>query len=69
MYAKQSGGLNRFDLLFRKNPFRGEYTIFAGLAECIKFTSDFHFEKSDIEFLRSILPSTCEVCVWCKSSA
>ena len=57
------GLFNRFDLLFRKNPFRGEYTVFAGLGECIKFASDFHFKASDIEFLRSILPVTCEVCV------
>jgi hypothetical protein len=67
-FAKKSNWLIRFDLLFRKNPFRGEYTIFAGLGECIKFTSDFHFEKSHIEYLRSILPPTCEVCVWSKKS-
>lgn len=32
-----------FDLFFRKNPFRGEFTIFAGLEECIKFIANFHY--------------------------
>lgn len=49
-----------FDLLFRKNPFGGEYTIFAGLEECIRFTANFCFEESDINYLRTVMPSTCE---------
>lgn len=32
-----------FDLFFRKNPFGGEYAIFAGLKDCIKFVQEFHF--------------------------
>jgi hypothetical protein len=53
--------LCRFDLLFRKNPFGGEYTVFAGLEECVRFAANFKFMDEDIDYLRSILPPTCEV--------
>jgi len=49
-----------FDLFFRKNPFKGEFTIFAGLEECLKFLRNFHYSESDIEYLKSILPPTTE---------
>lgn len=43
-----------FDLYFRKNPFKGEYTIFAGLDECLKFIKNFQFLDEDIEYLKSV---------------
>lgn len=48
-----------FDLFFRKPPFEGEFTIFAGLDEVLKFVSSYKFSACDIEYLRSIMPG-CE---------
>lgn len=45
-----------FDLYFRKNPFDGEFTIFAGLDECLKFIDNFRYSTEDINYLRTALP-------------
>lgn len=62
-YAYWKAGKHRdhavFDLFFRKNPFGGEYTVFGGLEECIRFIANFKFKEEDISFLRSVMP-TCE---------
>ena len=42
-----------FELFFRKNPFGGSYTLFAGLDEVLKFLSSFRFSPDDIEYLRN----------------
>ncbi|XP_026320366.1 nicotinate phosphoribosyltransferase isoform X1 [Hyposmocoma kahamanoa] len=49
-----------FDLFFRANPFHGEFTIFAGLEECLKFLENFHYSDSDIEYLMQTLPDNIE---------
>ncbi|XP_022901146.1 nicotinate phosphoribosyltransferase isoform X2 [Onthophagus taurus] len=49
-----------FDLFFRKNPFQGEFTIFAGLEECLKFLERFHYSLSDLNYLRLTLSPTIE---------
>jgi len=48
-----------FDLYFRKNPFAGEFTIFGGLEECIRFIANFKITEDEIKFLRTVMP-TCE---------
>ena len=45
-----------FDVFFRKNPFGGEFCIFAGLDEVIKYLATFKFTDSDTEYLKTILP-------------
>lgn len=49
---------HRFDLYFRKNPFGGEYTVFAGLEECIKFLANFKLTNEEIDFVRESLPGS-----------
>ncbi|KAJ7522498.1 hypothetical protein O6H91_18G014400 [Diphasiastrum complanatum] len=49
-----------FDLFHRNNPFGGEYTIFAGLEECIKFAANFRFKDYEVDYVRSIMPPSCE---------
>ena len=59
----KSGKMNDmavFDLYFRKNPFKGEFTVFAGLEECVKFIQNFHFSDSDIKYLKSVMPGSVE---------
>jgi nicotinate phosphoribosyltransferase len=45
-----------FDLFFRKNPFHGEYTVFAGLEEALAMVNTFKFTASDVSYLREVLP-------------
>ncbi|GMI68821.1 nicotinate phosphoribosyltransferase 1 [Hibiscus trionum] len=49
-----------FDLYFRKNPFGGEFTVFAGLEECIKLIANFKLTEEEISFIRQSLPGSCE---------
>lgn len=43
-----------FDLFYRNNPDGAAYSIFCGLEEVINFIENFHFEESDIIYLKSL---------------
>ena len=43
-----------FELFFRKNPFKGEYTIFAGLDEVLKHLAHFSFSVEDVDYIKSL---------------
>lgn len=43
-----------FDLFFRKNPSNGGYTLISGMDQVIDYIENLHFDKKDIEYLRSL---------------
>jgi nicotinate phosphoribosyltransferase len=43
-----------FDVFYRKNPDDGGFAIFAGLEQVVEYITNLHFEKEDIEYLRSL---------------
>src|SRR5579872_2098236 len=43
-----------FHQIFRKQPFKGDYSVACGLATVIEFLQDWHFEEEDIDYLRSL---------------
>lgn len=49
-----------FDLFFRKNPFGGEFTVFAGLEEILLFLEDFQYTADDLRYLKQLMPGTVE---------
>ncbi|TKY70586.1 Nicotinate phosphoribosyltransferase 2 [Spatholobus suberectus] len=49
-----------FDVYFRKNPFGGEYTVFAGLEECVRFIANYKLSEEDIDFIKNNLSVSCE---------
>ncbi len=42
-----------FEAFFRKSPFKGEYCVFAGSDEVLKFVSTFKFTAKDVEYLKT----------------
>ena len=63
-YASFRGGFHMtnavFDLFFRTSPFKGQFAVFAGLEEVLRFVSKWSFSKGDIDYIRSILPNAEE---------
>lgn len=41
-----------FEAFFRKCPFKGQYAIFAGIDEVLKYLSVFKFTEEQIEYLK-----------------
>jgi nicotinate phosphoribosyltransferase len=62
-YAYWKAGMHEeeavFDLFFRKNPFRGEFAIYAGLEEKLRLFENFHFSDDHIGYLKEQMPQ-CE---------
>jgi nicotinate phosphoribosyltransferase len=62
-YAYWKAGMHKeeavFDLFFRKNPFRGEFAIYAGLEEKLRLFENFHFSDGHIAYLKEQMPQ-CE---------
>lgn len=44
-----------FEAFFRKNPFKGKFTVFAGIEEVIKFVRAFRFKPEHIAYLKTQL--------------
>lgn len=44
-----------FDLFFRRNPFGGEFVVFAGLSAAVDFLANFKFDSLDLEYLRRVM--------------
>ena len=68
-YAHWRNGRHRetatYELFFRRNPFGGEYTVFAGLEECVKFMATFRFAPEHIQYLREQpLLANCQEGFW-----
>jgi hypothetical protein len=43
-----------FDMFFRRQPFGGGFSVFAGLGPLLETLENFRFEKDDIEYLKSL---------------
>ena len=45
-----------FEAFFRKAPFKGQYTIFAGTDEVFQFITEFRFIEQHLTYLKRQLP-------------
>jgi hypothetical protein len=61
-YAYWKAGVHEeegvFDLFFRKNPFGGEFAIYAGLEEKLRLFENFHFTDDHIAYLKNQMPQS-----------
>ncbi|MBN2431087.1 MAG: nicotinate phosphoribosyltransferase [Acidobacteria bacterium] len=57
-----------FDLFFRKPPFDGEFTVFAGLEEVLRLLESYRFTADQIEYLKTVMsPCRPEFFEWLAS--
>ena len=50
-----------FEAFFRKSPFKGPYTIFAGLDEVLRFLKTYKFTENMIAYLKQEMPHLQDV--------
>jgi nicotinate phosphoribosyltransferase len=43
-----------FDMFFRRQPFQGGFSVFAGLEDVLEMLRDLHFSEEDIEYLSTL---------------
>ena len=51
-YGGKKENTTTFDYYFRTNPFKGGFTVFAGLQDFLELLSNFTYSSSDIEYLK-----------------
>lgn len=61
--AEKAHAYSTFDMFFRKPPFGGEFAVFAGLEEVLRFVQTFRFTDEQIDYLRTVMP-TAEAAFW-----
>lgn len=56
VYFQKGGGDHEavFDYFFRKIPYKGGYTVFAGLQNVLDILADFHFTAEELSYLKEI---------------
>ncbi|RIH66110.1 nicotinate phosphoribosyltransferase [Mariniphaga sediminis] len=52
-YCEKKEDTTTFNYFFRTNPFKGGFTVFAGLQDFLEILSEYTFSESDIQFLKS----------------
>ncbi|KAH3759907.1 nicotinate phosphoribosyltransferase [Pelomyxa schiedti] len=58
-----------FDLFFRKCPFKGEYTVFAGLKEAISFIQTWGFTSDQLAYIQKTLSCSNEFIEWLRHAS
>lgn len=45
-----------FEMFFRKLPFKGNYAVFAGMDEVLRFLEEYKFTEDHITYLKQTIP-------------
>jgi nicotinate phosphoribosyltransferase len=53
-YSNKKEDHASFDYFFRTNPYKGGFTVFAGLQDFLDLLTNFTFSKSDLDYLQSL---------------
>ena len=53
-WKRGDGGAAVFDVFFRRHPFKGGYSVFAGLEPLLRALEDFRFGPEDLAYLESL---------------